>query len=115
MPDQTAPIFKICRSDEWVAAVAAGYYDGSADDKRDGFIHLSSAAQLAETARKHFRGVDGLVLVAVDQRVLGASLKWEPSRGGELFPHIYGRLPVSAALKVSPMLLDADGIPHVPE
>jgi len=90
-------IYKVCAASEWSDAVAAGTYQGSAVDRRDGFIHLSGAAQLEETLRRHFAGQRELVLVAVEPDALGAALRWEPSRGGEPFPHLYGELPVGAA------------------
>jgi uncharacterized protein (DUF952 family) len=102
-------IYKICRAAEWEAAVRAGAFQGSAVDLRDGYIHFSTAEQVAETAAKHFAGQDALVLVAVAAETLGTDLKWEPSRGGALFPHLYRPLPVSAALWVKPLPLDATG------
>jgi uncharacterized protein (DUF952 family) len=102
-------IYKICREAEWDAAVRAGVYRGSAADLRDGFIHFSTAAQVAETAARHFAGQRDLLIVAVDADALGAALKWEPSRGGALFPHLYGALPVSAALWAKPLPLDGHG------
>jgi uncharacterized protein (DUF952 family) len=89
-------IYKICDQESWRAALATGRYRGSGVDLRDGFIHFSTAEQLAETAAKHFAGQTDLVLVAVDGDALGAHLKWEPSRGGALFPHLYAALPITA-------------------
>ncbi len=91
-----ATIYKICERAEWQAAERAGIYRGAALDLRDGFIHFSTAAQVAETAAKHFAGRADLVVVAVDAAALGERLQWEPSRGGALFPHLYGALPLSA-------------------
>ena len=105
-----AIIFKICRAAEWAQAVADGVFRGSAVDLRDGYIHFSTVAQVAETAARHFAGQSDLVLVAVDAAALGDKLKWEPSRGGALFPHLYGELPVTAALWVRPLPFDASGI-----
>jgi uncharacterized protein (DUF952 family) len=102
-------VFKICGREEWRAAEAAGHYDGNADDARDGFIHLSAKDQVAGTLAKHYAGRTDLVLVSVDPDALGAALKWEPSRGGALFPHLYGKLPVSAVVDVSPVETPADG------
>ena len=82
-------IFKIFRRPEWDAFVAAGQTAGAPIDLTDGYIHLSTAQQVAETAAKHFAGQSDLVLVAVETDRLGAALKWEPSRGGALFPHLY--------------------------
>ena len=84
-------------------------------DIADGFIHFSTAAQVHETARKHFAGVPDLLLAAVPADALGTALKWEPSRGGDLFPHLYGPLPVNLAVWVKPMPIGIDGIPIVPE
>ena len=89
-------IYKICEQASWRAALAAGQYRGSAVDERDGFIHFSTAGQLAETAAKHFAGQTDLILVAVNGDALGPELKWEPSRGGDLFPHLYAALSLSA-------------------
>jgi uncharacterized protein (DUF952 family) len=102
-------IYKICTTAEWRAAESAGVYRGSVVDHRDGFIHFSTAEQAAETAAKHFAGQRDLVLVAVDAEVLGRALKWEPSRGGALFPHLYGELPLSAVRRIDPLPLDAAG------
>ena len=88
-------IYKICTAAEWREAEQAGVYRGSAVDHRDGFIHFSTAEQAAETAAKWFAGQRDLVLVAVDADALGDRLKWEPSRGGALFPHLYGELPLA--------------------
>ena len=104
-----ATIYKICGSAEWAQAQASGQYCGSADDARDCFIHLSTAAQLAGTLAKHFAGRDDLLLIAIDADALGAALKWEPSRGGDLFPHLYGALPTSAARWTRPLLRDTSG------
>ena len=108
-------IFKIVGREDWEGAAREGVYRGSADDARDGFIHFSTAEQLAGTAARHFRGVDDLVLVAFDENALGEALKWEPSRGGQVFPHLYGALPTELALWVRPMPLAEDGVPRVPE
>jgi len=91
-------VYKICRPDEWAGTERAGVFRGSPDDKRDGFIHFSTAAQIPETVEKYFAGESDLVLVAVDAAKLGAALKWEPSRGGALFPHLYGDLSLTAVL-----------------
>ena len=97
-------LFKIVTAAEWASAVEAGAFTGSAVDVRDGFIHLSAAHQVAETAARHFGGRDGLMLVAFPEDRL-AGLKWETSRGGDLFPHVYGEVPVSAAAWVKPLPL----------
>jgi len=103
------PIYKICTAAEWREAGRAGAYGGSEVDRRDGFIHFSTAEQAAETAAKWFAGQRDLVLVAVDSGALGDRLKWEPSRGGALFPHLYGPLDVKAVLRVDPLPLDSSG------
>ena len=89
-------IYKICEQASWREAERAGLYCGSQLDVHDGFIHFSTAAQVAATAAKHFAKQTDLMLVAVDGAVLGAALKWEKSRGGDLFPHLYAALPVAA-------------------
>jgi uncharacterized protein (DUF952 family) len=102
-------IYKICAAAEWREAERDGHYRGSAVDRRDGFIHFSTAEQAAETASKWFAGRSDLVLVAVDADVLGERLKWEPSRGGALFPHLYGDLALAAVRQVDALPLDANG------
>ena len=102
-------IYKICTAAEWRQAEQTGTYRGSMVDRRDGFIHFSTAAQTAETAAKWFAGQRDLVLVAVNADALGDTLKWEPSRGGALFPHLYGELPLSAVRRVDPLPLDTAG------
>lgn len=100
-------IYKICPRALWRAAEAAGVFEGSEVDRRDGFIHFSTEAQVAETARRHFAGQEDLLLIAVDADVLGDRLRWEPSRGGDLFPHLYGSLPLTAVRRVQPLPSDA--------
>src|SRR3954471_4323397 len=102
-------IYKICPQSEWREAEHAGIYRGSAVDHRDGFIHFSTAEQAVETASKWFAGQHDLVLVAVDGAALGEALKWEPSRGGALFPHLYGELPLKSVLRVDALPLDTAG------
>ena len=108
-------IYKICDTAEWRAAQAAGDYAGSPDDLRDGFIHFSTASQLPGTAAKHFRNRTALVLVDVDAAILGDALRWEPSRGGQLFPHLYGALPLAAAKRVQELPIGPDGVPVLPD
>lgn len=108
-------IFKIVGREDWDAASSMGVYSGSPDDVRDGFIHFSTAQQLAGTAARHFRNVHDLVLVAFDDERLGEALRWEPSRGGQLFPHLYGTLQTGLALWVRPLPLGEDGVPSIPE
>jgi uncharacterized protein (DUF952 family) len=102
-------IYKICEAPQWAQAEREGEYRGSAVDYADGYIHFSTAAQVAATAAKHFAGMTGLVMVAVAAEDLGAALKWETSRGGALFPHLYGALPITAVRWVKPLRLDDDG------
>lgn len=109
-----ALIFHMCRRDEWDAACARGEYPGSSQDQQDGFIHFSSAEQLAESARRHRAGQPNIVLLAVDPAALGDSLKWEPSRRGTLFPHLYGPLPVCAVRWARDLPLGDDGLHILP-
>jgi uncharacterized protein (DUF952 family) len=102
-------IYHICRQDEWAAAEQSGSYAGSSQDRADGFIHFSGAGQVRASAAKHRAGQDGLVLLTVEAAALGEALKWEPSRGGALFPHLYGALPVTAVRQVDALPLGADG------
>ncbi|HVZ05675.1 DUF952 domain-containing protein [Hyphomicrobium sp.] len=106
-------IFKIAKVTDWRDAVAKGHYSGSLDDVRDGFIHLSSKSQLRGTLEKHFRGAPDLVLIAFQEGQLGPELRWETSRGGDLFPHLYGNLPTTKAIWERALTLDADGIPFI--
>jgi uncharacterized protein (DUF952 family) len=105
-------LYHICRLDEWQAAAASGLYPGSSQDRADGFIHFSTCGQIVESAARHRAGQEGLVLLAVDPVALGPALKWEPSRRGELFPHLYDSLPASAVVWVRPLPLGPDGV-HV--
>jgi uncharacterized protein (DUF952 family) len=102
-------IYKLFRGDEWAAARAGARFAGSPADLKDGFIHFSTAGQAAETAAKHFAGEAGLVLAEIDPARLPAPLKWEPSRGGALFPHLYGALPLSAVARTWVLALGPDG------
>lgn len=115
MPPTPLFVFKICARSDWDAAVTAGTYSGSHDDVRDGFIHFSGADQVRATAAKFFSGQPDLVLVAIDVAKLGAALNWEPSRGGQLFPHLYAALDVAAARWVRPLALGPDGVPVIAE
>jgi uncharacterized protein (DUF952 family) len=100
-------IYKIVSAPEWREAEAAGRFEGSAVDRQDGFIHFSSGSQVRETASRHFAGGRDLMLVAVDPAAL--PIRWEPSRGGALFPHLYAPLPLAAVAWSCPLELGADG------
>ena len=101
-------IYKICEEQLWREAERVGTFCGASVDARDGFIHFSTAAQVRETAARHFEGADGLLLVAVSADALAGALKWEVSRGGDLFPHLYGVLPLAAVLWAKPLPLGTD-------
>jgi uncharacterized protein (DUF952 family) len=102
-------IYKICEAAQWAEAERAGAFHGSGIDLTDGYIHFSTAGQVAETAAKHFARKPALVLVAVAAEDVSGALKWEPSRGGALFPHLYGMLPMTAVRWAKPLSLDAGG------
>ena len=102
-------IYKICPTALWQAAERQSVFKGAPVDLSDGFIHFSTAEQVEETAARHFAGQKDLLLVSVDAARLGESLKWEPSRGGALFPHLYGDLALSAVTRVEPLPLGPDG------
>ncbi len=103
------PIYHMCRREEWEAAGAAGAYGGSSQDVADGFIHFSTADQVAASAAKHRAGQAGLVLLGVDGLALGPALRWEAARNGQMFPHLYGPLPLEAVLAVDDLPLGRDG------
>ena len=102
-------VYKICDATLWRDAERAGVFDGAPVDLADGYIHFSTAEQVAETAGRHFAGMPDLVLVAADAETLGTALRYEPSRGGAMFPHLYGTLPLSAVRWVKPLPLGPDG------
>lgn len=108
-------IYKITPQTEWRAAEAAGVFEGSPVDRADGYIHFSTATQARDTAARHFARQADLLLVSVDAEALGPALRWEPSRGGALFPHLYGSLSMSAVRAVVPLMLDADGLHRFPK
>ncbi|MBJ7542706.1 DUF952 domain-containing protein [Rhodomicrobium udaipurense] len=126
-------IYKLVTRGEWEAARAGGVFAGSDVDRRDGFIHFSTAAQVSETARRYFTGVPDLMLVAVDSDMLAAlpsltldtaaarnasetgQLRFEASRGGELFPHLYAPLPFAAVISETDIPLGPDGAPLIPK
>lgn len=111
----TTFIYKIAPETMWRKAEAQGSFNGAPVDIADGYIHFSTAEQVRETAARHFAGQDDLLLIAVDARQLGDALKWEPSRGGALFPHLYAALDPAIALWVKDLPLDADGQHIFPE
>lgn len=108
-------IYKVTSKDQWSSAEAVGYFEGAGIDRSDGFIHFSSAAQLIETVSKHFVRQDDLLIVCVDADKLGEHLRWEASRGGDLFPHLYGALALSAVVETMELPLDETGIHVFPE
>lgn len=107
-------VYKIASAPAWREAEAAGQFLGAPVDLADGFIHFSTAAQVRETAAKHFAGARDLVLVAVEAEALGAALRYEPSRGGALFPHVYARLPMDAVRAAMPLERGDDGAVVLP-
>ena len=112
MSDQI--VYKILSASELQQMQRDGVFHGSPADTADGYIHLSCASQVAATLDKHFSGVDGLALAAVDLSRLGDTVRWEESRDGQLFPHIYGRLPVEAVVSVAPLERTPDGTVKLP-
>jgi uncharacterized protein (DUF952 family) len=109
MPPRPKTIYKICDTAAWQSAERTGEFAGASVDLADGYIHFSTADQVAETAARHFAGQRDLVLVAVATDALGRALKWEPSRGGALFPHLYGKLPMRAVRWTKSLPLGPDG------
>ncbi len=107
-------VYKVCALDAWNAVQSAGFFHGSADDVRYGFIHLSTAAQLPGTLSKHFARIAGLLLLAFETESLGPGLQWEASASGQIYPHLYGPLPVAAARHAWPLRLDAAGLHVLP-
>lgn len=108
-------VFKVATRAAWEEACRVGIYSGSADDLRDGFVHLSLREQLPGTLAKHFRGQDDLVLLQFETLALGDLLRWEVSRGGEVFPHLYGPLPTQKVVVVCDLQLGIDGVPMLPK
>ena len=107
-------VYKIMSPAEQMQMQRDGVFRGSPADIADGYIHLSRGSQLAATLDKHFSGVDGLMLAAVDLSLLGDTVRWEPARGGQLFPHIYGLLPADAVVSVAPLERTPDGAIRLP-
>jgi len=105
-------IYHMCSAEAWDEAKRVGIYRGSDDDRRDGFLHFSTGEQIAESARRHRAGQAGLVLIAIESTRLGDRLKWEPARGGQLFPHLYGPLDPAEVASIRPLPLGPDGL-HV--
>lgn len=114
-PADGAIIYKLVPQAAWKQAELLGRFTGSPVDLADGYIHCSTAVQVRETAAKHFAGESDLLLVAVAAADIEGQLRWEPSRGGALFPHIYGDLPLSAVRTVTPLVLDGDGRHRFPD
>jgi uncharacterized protein (DUF952 family) len=110
-----ARIYKVATAAVYARSVAAGTFAGMPVDHADGYVHFSTAAQLGETIRRYFAGQTGVVLFSVDPAPLGASIRWEPSRGGALFPHLYGELSMSAVLDMAMLDVGADGSVALPE
>ena len=102
-------IYRIVTDKEWAAARTSGVFAGSAHDRRDGYIHFSTAAQAVETAEKHYAGQNDLLMLFVDEASLTSPLKWEVSRGGQLFPHLYGTLGIASVRRVQPLPIGSDG------
>jgi uncharacterized protein (DUF952 family) len=102
-------IYHMCKVEEWKAVYESGVYWGSSQDQEDGFIHFSTAEYIVDSAAKHRAGQDGLLLLSVDSDTLGDAVKWEEARGGILFPHVYGGLPVSSVSEMEPLPVGSDG------
>jgi uncharacterized protein (DUF952 family) len=102
-------LYKICPAELWREAERVGVFRGSEIDRRDNFIHFSTATQVVETAARHFAGQNDLLLISVDAGTIGSALKWEPSRGGALFPHLYAHLDLATVISVEPLPLGPDG------
>ncbi len=104
-------VYKIVDRAIWAAAFRDGVFHGAEIDQEDGYIHLSTAAQAGETAHRHFAGRHDLVLLALESEGLGEALRWEPSRGGALFPHLYAPLDPAGVVETRPLSLNRDGWP----
>lgn len=112
MPDAVA--YKILTCEELAILEREGRFEGAAVDRADGYIHLSTAAQVEETLARHFSGRADLALAAVDVAALGDAVRWEPSRGGDLFPHLYGPMTLDAVLAYGPVEHAGDGSLKLP-
>ena len=115
MSERPRLAYKVLTAGQWADWRAAGTFAGAPVDLADGFIHLSAAEQLAGTLDKHFAGQHGLVIATVDLAALGDMVRWEVSRGGALFPHVYGQLPLAAVLTAGPVQRAADGAVRLPD
>ena len=102
-------IYKVCTIADWAEARKSGFYGGSNDDRRDGFIHFSTAGQLAGTLQRHFAAQAGLILLKIDSEGLKGDVRWEPARNGQLFPHLYGTLACADVIQETPLAMGADG------
>ena len=107
-------IYHLAREAGWRDAERSGVYEGTPEDRADGFLHFSTGTQVAESAARHRKGETDIVLIAVDADGLGDALRWEPARGGELFPHLYGSLPLGSVLWSRPLPLGGDGLHQFP-
>jgi len=114
MSDRPAIAYKVLTADQMTALEADGTFAGAPIDIADGYVHLSTADQLDETVAKHFAGQDDLHVAAVDLAVLDEAIRWEPSRGGALFPHIYAPLPLSAVIAYGPLERGENGKVKLP-
>ena len=108
-------IYKIMTHDQWQSFEQNGFFEGALVDLEDGYIHFSTASQLSETLSRHFHGQTNLMLVSVEIVQLGNDLRYEPSRGGDLFPHLYAPLPVGAVREITPLPLGPDGCHQFPD
>ena len=108
-------LYKIASAESYDAAVSSGTFTGMPIDIADGYIHFSTARQLQETLSLHFRGQSGLIVFSVRTHDAGARLRWEPSRGGQLFPHLYGTFPMSAVGEMTRVDVDSDGAVTLPD
>jgi len=114
-PRESQQVFKVMTRAAWECARATGTLSASADDERDGFIHLSAAHQLAATLAKHFKARTDLMLIEISAAALGDDLRWERSRGQDFFPHLYASLPAAAVRAAFPLELDANGTHVLPQ
>ena len=113
--EEIQKVYKISPAAVWLKACETGVFEGSLDDARDGYIHLSSASQVRSTLNKYYRGQSGLLLIAFEKNSLAPNLHWEVSRNGDLFPHYYGALPTNLAIAQMPLVIDANGLAQLDE